>query len=179
MILAQSYLLSIRPYLHPRPTPVGLSEKGPTPASRDSKTLVTSSDEDAVFHWGRQVDVDWKMVLYVTIRDQVGRDSKLLCSLIVGSSYIAFQFFSPLIQGALWGWGTLLLVSTSAAIRSALYPASHVPRGRMTGGPGGSIRESRGLMGSLGDEAETGAGGDGWWRRFVKSWMGGVEAATV
>ena len=35
-----------------------------------SGTLVQAADEDAVFHWGRNVDVDWRMVIYITLRDQ-------------------------------------------------------------------------------------------------------------
>lgn len=80
------------------------------------------------------------------------------------------QVLSPLIQGALWGWGTVLLASTSYALRSALYPPSHVPQGRMTGGPGGKISEAGG------GEA---VGATGWWRNFVKSWGGAVETAAV
>lgn len=37
-----------------------------------SQSLVTSAEEDEVFHWGREVDVDWRMVGWVTFRDHVG-----------------------------------------------------------------------------------------------------------
>lgn len=36
-----------------------------------SKSLVTSAEEDEVFHWGREIDVDWRMVGWVTVRDHV------------------------------------------------------------------------------------------------------------
>lgn len=35
-------------------------------------SLLEPAQDDAVFHWGREVDVDWRMVSWVTIRDQVG-----------------------------------------------------------------------------------------------------------
>ncbi|KAK1924761.1 hypothetical protein DB88DRAFT_486686 [Papiliotrema laurentii] len=147
----QSYLLSIRPYLTPAPSASKVNEKGGNVDEEDQKTrsLVLSAEDDAVYKWGRDVQVNWSMVVYVTLRDQV---------------------LSPLIQGALWGWGTVLLASTSYALRSALYPPSHVPQGRMTGGPGGKISEAGG------GEA---VGATGWWRNFVKSWGGAVETAAV
>jgi len=39
---------------------------------------VESAHEDAVFHWGRDVDVNWRMVVYITLRDQV-RSIALVC----------------------------------------------------------------------------------------------------
>jgi hypothetical protein len=75
-----------------------------------------------------------------------------------------------MVQGALWGWGTLLLAGTGATIRQFLYPARHVPKGRITGGPGGKISEAG---------AGSAVGGGGWWRKFVGSWAGAVETATV
>ena len=87
------------------------------------------------------------------------------------------QLFSPLIQGALWGWGTLFLAATGTAIRASLYPASHVARNRPSVDPVGT-----GLMGDISD-GKSKSGGDGGeaggWRKFVKSWTGGVETATV
>jgi hypothetical protein len=29
------------------------------------------TEDDAVFHWGREVDVQWGMLTWVTFRDQV------------------------------------------------------------------------------------------------------------
>lgn len=80
------------------------------------------------------------------------------------------QLLSPLFQGALWGFGSIFLAGTAAVFRSAMYPASHVPKGRMTGGPGGKVEQA--------------GGGDaiapvGWWRKFVKSWAGAFETAAV
>lgn len=51
-----------------------------------------------------------------------------------------------------------------------MYPASHIPKGRITGGPGGKVEQA--------------GGGDaiapvGWWRNFVKSWAGAFETAAV
>ena len=79
------------------------------------------------------------------------------------------QLFSPLVQGALWGWAGLFLSATAAGLRATLYPPTHISRGRVTGGPGGSLDEAGG--GS--------AVGGPWWRKFVNSWVGGVETATV
>lgn len=58
-------------------------------------------------------------------------------------------------------------------MRGALYPASHVRKGRLTGGPGGSIKSAGG--GSAVGSTEEG----GWWRRFVGSWAGGFETAAA
>ena len=63
----------------------------------------------------------------------------------------------------------MFLGVTSMALRAALYPASHVPRGRIVGGPGGGIDQAGG--GSA-------VGGTGWWRSWVKSWGGAVETAV-
>lgn len=89
----QSYLLSIRPFLTPRPTPKALHERGPVPSTSASASgsassstpagldksdqgiataQTQSSEQDEVFHWGREMDVNWRMVAWVTARDQVG-----------------------------------------------------------------------------------------------------------
>jgi len=83
---------------------------------------------------------------------------------------IPAQLFSPLVQGALWGWGTLFLTATGVAMRASLYPPSHVSKGRILGGPGGSIEAAGG--GSA-------VGGTEWWRKWVQSWGGAVETAVV
>ncbi|WRT67013.1 uncharacterized protein IL334_003979 [Kwoniella shivajii] len=145
----QSYLLSIRPFLTPRPTAEGKAEKGPIEKGKPSGTLVTSSEEDRVFHWGREVDVEWKKVVWVTLRDQI---------------------VSPLVQGALWGWATIFLASTGAVLRANLYPESHIRRGRITGGPGGGINQAGGGKA---------VGQSGWWKNWVGSLFGGVQTATV
>ncbi|WWC85375.1 uncharacterized protein L201_000238 [Kwoniella dendrophila CBS 6074] len=145
----QSYLLSIRPFLTPHPTAEGIQKKGEVEKSKPSGTLVTSSDEDTVFHWGRQVDVEWRQVIWVTLRDQV---------------------LSPLLQGAFWGWATIFLASTGAAMRANLYPTSHVNKGRISGGPGGKINQSGGGKA---------VGESGWWKNWVNSLFGGVQTATV
>jgi hypothetical protein len=76
-----------------------------------------------------------------------------------------------MVQGALWGWAGLALSASSMYLRSALYPESHIGRGRIVGGSGGSTRQAGG-----GDAVgESG----GWWRSWVKSWAGGLEAATA
>ncbi|WVQ98630.1 hypothetical protein IAU59_005760 [Kwoniella sp. CBS 9459] len=155
----QSFLLSIRPFLTPRPTQQTIQEKGPAPNSgsagagigshEDSKSLVSGTEDDRVFHWGRQVDVDWKQVGWVTVRDQI---------------------LSPLLQGMIWGWATVFLASTGAVLRSSLYPASHTPRGRIAGGGG---------PGSKPDAGGNVVGQGGWWTKWVGSWFGAVETATV
>ncbi|OCF39459.1 hypothetical protein I317_06732 [Kwoniella heveanensis CBS 569] len=148
----QSFLLSIRPYLTPRPTIKTIEEKGSMPSGashNESKSLVSGAEDDQVFHWGRQVDVDWKQVGWVTLRDQI---------------------VSPLLQGMIWGWATLFLASTGAVLRSSLYPASHIPKGRIAGGGG---------AGSKPDAGGKVVGEGGWWKNWVGSWFGGVETATV
>lgn len=80
--------------------------------------MVQSADRDEVYFWGREVDVDWSSVAWVTIRDQL---------------------FAPLVQGALWGWATVLLSATGVALRASLYPARHTVHGRIAGGPGGFL----------------------------------------
>lgn len=70
----QSYLLSIRPFLKLHPSRAAAAEKGPAPVDEKAQTsggAVQGAEEDEVFHWGRQVDVDWRMVSWVTVRDQV------------------------------------------------------------------------------------------------------------
>lgn len=82
------------------------------------------------------------------------------------------QLISPLFQGMFWGVAGVLLSTTAASLRTALYPPSHTPRGRITGGPGGKL-EGAGEAG--GGEAVGGP----WWRKFVGSWAGAVETATA
>lgn len=82
--LLQSYLLSIRPFLHPRfaqshNTAVAESSKASDVAGgSESKTLTTSSDQDDVFSWGRDIDVDYKNLFWVTFRDQVSTIRNML-----------------------------------------------------------------------------------------------------
>lgn len=78
------------------------------------------------------------------------------------------QLLSPMVQGALWGWAGLALSASSMYLRSALYPASHVGKGRIVGGSGASS----GGGGAVGSN-------EGWWGKWVKSWAGGLEAATA
>ncbi|WVQ78190.1 hypothetical protein IAT38_000273 [Cryptococcus sp. DSM 104549] len=145
----QSYLLSIRPFLKPRPTQQAKAEKGEVTDDKIGSATVQGAESDEVFHWGREVDVDWGQVVWVTFRDQL---------------------FSPLVQGALWGWATVFLSATGVALRASMYPARHTPKGRIAGGPGGTTSQAGG-----GDAV----GGTGWWRNWVKSWLGGVETAAV
>ncbi|ORX39766.1 hypothetical protein BD324DRAFT_233199 [Kockovaella imperatae] len=151
----QSYLLSIRPFLSPSTTASSSRTKSTADASQATTSLVQSADNDAVFGWDKRWRVDWSMVIYVTIRDQL---------------------FSPLIQGALWGWGTLFLAATATSIRAALYPASHILQNRVTLQ---SDPQASGLMGDLRSGAGRKGEESGWWRRWVSSWGGGVETATV
>lgn len=69
----QSYLLSIRPFLKPirSADENQLESSSKVAGGKDSKSLTTAAQDDAVFHWGRQVSVDWAMVSWVTVRDQV------------------------------------------------------------------------------------------------------------
>jgi hypothetical protein len=81
----QSYLVSIRPFLRPKSGVVGSSDdsnsspNSPVKPSHlsnpaggsDSKGLVTSAQHDDIFKYGREIDVDWRMAGWVTLRDQV------------------------------------------------------------------------------------------------------------
>lgn len=89
-----------------------------------------------------------------------------------GLMILTIQLISPLFQGMFWGVAGVVLATTAASLRSALYPPSHVPRGRITGGPGGKL-EGPGQAG--GGEAVGGP----WWRKFVGSLAGGLETAAA
>ncbi|KIR24757.1 hypothetical protein I307_06182 [Cryptococcus deuterogattii 99/473] len=132
----------------PKPGKGSRSHLAEKPEQEVRTGMVQSADRDEVYFWGREVDVDWSRVAWVTIRDQL---------------------FAPLVQGALWGWATIFLSATGVALRASLYPARHTPRGRIAGGPGGSTSTAGG------GEA---VGGE-WWRKWVKSWFGGVETSAV
>lgn len=81
------------------------------------------------------------------------------------------QLLSPLAQGVFWGFAGLFLGTASAFLRANLYSTSHVPKGRLTGGSGGSTSIAGGGS-AVGDS-------EGWWRKFVKSWAGSVETAAL
>lgn len=78
----KSYLLSIKPFLHPKDAadhsqespdesnPNVTDTSGPAGGS-EAKSLVTSSQQDDVFSHGRELEVDWGMVSWITLRDQV------------------------------------------------------------------------------------------------------------
>ncbi|EIW69556.1 hypothetical protein TREMEDRAFT_30372 [Tremella mesenterica DSM 1558] len=135
-----------------------ISEKGPIPSSTEKEEeldvgLVTGAENDEVFHWGRKVRVDWGKVGWITFRDQL---------------------ISPLIQGALWGWAGIFLSASSMYLRSSLFPASHLrsrDTGRVVGGGGGGVAQAGG--------GEVVGSGQGWWRRWVKSFAGGLETSTT
>jgi hypothetical protein len=72
----QSYLLSIRPFLTPRPTKKAIEERGQVGDDNeggegDRHKTMEATEDDEVFHWGREVDVKWGMLTWVTFRDQV------------------------------------------------------------------------------------------------------------
>lgn len=72
----QSYLLSIRPFLTPRPTKKAIAERGQVGEDNeggegDRHKTMEATEDDEVFHWGREVDVKWGMLTWVTFRDQV------------------------------------------------------------------------------------------------------------
>jgi hypothetical protein len=46
----------------------------------DKHMTTEAAEDDEVFHWGREVDVNWGMVSWVTLRDQVCRTSNTLSS---------------------------------------------------------------------------------------------------
>lgn len=71
----------------------------------------------------------------------------------------------------MWGWLGIFYSATRMYLGQTLYHPQHVGQGRVGGGSGGTISKA--------------GGGDavgqtkGWWRTWVNSWLGGVEAATV
>ena len=67
----QSYLLSLRPFLNPSRRLTPSHAQSSSEASKASASLVKSADEDRVFRWDQALEVNWSMVIYVTIRDQV------------------------------------------------------------------------------------------------------------
>jgi hypothetical protein len=82
----QSYLVSIRPFLRPKAGSSGPSNEPSVESTSsvrashlsapdggsDSKSLVTSAQNDEIFSHGREIEVDWRMASWVTLRDQVG-----------------------------------------------------------------------------------------------------------
>jgi len=72
----QSYLLSIRPFLTPKPSKKAIEERGQVGEDNeggegDKHKSMEATEDDEVFHWGREVDVRWGMLSWVTFRDQV------------------------------------------------------------------------------------------------------------
>lgn len=67
----QSFLLSVRPFLRPKPGKGSRSHLAEKPEQEVRTGMVQSADRDEVYFWGREVDVDWSRVAWVTIRDQV------------------------------------------------------------------------------------------------------------
>lgn len=72
----KSYLLSIRPFLHAKSDRENASrkqasEKSSVAGGPDSMSLTTSADQDAVFSWGRELEVDYRNLMWVTLKDQV------------------------------------------------------------------------------------------------------------
>ena len=71
--------MSLRPFITPAP-PAGEDEGHDNEDLDRTKSMVVSAEDDAVFKWGRDVRIDWRMVIYVTLRDQVCVSSHLLSS---------------------------------------------------------------------------------------------------
>lgn len=113
------------------------------------------------------------MASWITLRDQVSFTSfcclRLLAYELIRSP-TSIQLFSPLAQGVMWGLLTIAMSTFSGGLHKALYPASYVPRGRVTGGPGGKTGGGE-IVGS----SQKG----GYWRGFVRSIFGGFETAAV
>lgn len=181
----QSYLVSIRPFLRPKAGSAGPSND-PSVASTssvkashlsapgggsDSKSLVTSAQNDEIFSHGREIEVDWRMASWITLRDQV---SHISCFVIPAVHELinvsCHQLFSPLAQGVMWGFLTIAMGTLSSGLHVALYPKSHVASGRVTGGPRGKVG---------GGEVVGGTAKGGYWRGFVKSIFGGLETAAA
>ncbi|KAL7422204.1 hypothetical protein Q5752_002850 [Cryptotrichosporon argae] len=149
----QSYLVSLRPYLHAAPSAKRLEARGAVPTSlngqsqkREQAVAAQGVEGDEVFHWGREVRVDWAPLTWVTVRDQI---------------------FSPLLQGMFWGVAGIALSTTSAVLRASLFP--HPSHRHVAGGPGGSVQQA----------GDSEAIGGSWWRGFVKSWAGAAETAAA
>jgi hypothetical protein len=66
----------------------------------------------------------------------------------------------------MWGSLAIALSATSSIVRTTLYPAGHENKGRIVGGSGGGVGEGE----VVGNSDER-----GWWRKWVKSWGGGLE----
>ena len=109
----QSYLLSIRPFLTPKPS--ATAREGDVEEEQKTRSKIVSAEDDAVYHWGRDVEVDWKMVTYVTLRDQVR-------------------------QTWVWMWWALCRgCNLVASSRSVMWKGG--PLGRAGGGGGRTLRE--------------------------------------
>jgi len=62
--------MSLRPFITPAPVPEE-DEGVESDDQKRTKSMIVSAEDDAVYKWGRNVQVDWRMVIYVTLRDQV------------------------------------------------------------------------------------------------------------
>lgn len=99
----QGYLMSIMPFFHfdrakastiePENAAYHASSKRPEDPDLDQNrncgsTLKASGTEDNEYYFGSNFSVEWKMIIFVTLRDQL---------------------IYPLLQGCLWGSASLLL----------------------------------------------------------------------
>lgn len=83
------------------------------------------------------------------------------------------QLVSPLVQGFFWGVLTVSISTFSQVGRTALYPASHKSKGRLAGGEGSDLNAA-GSGEVVGQTQE-----DGWWRKWTKSWAGGLQSLVT
>ncbi|KAG8950321.1 hypothetical protein FRC04_007763 [Tulasnella sp. 424] len=142
----QSYLLSIKPFIHPGNEGDKDVKKGGEKESskRDASMLVQEgvlTETNSVY--GVPLRIDWGSVAWVTLRDQV---------------------ISPLLQGAAWGTATVFLIPLARQSIAQLFGSGSGPSS--SGPPSASTKDAI----PPATQAEVGP-----WRRWVRSLLGGVE----
>lgn len=145
----QGYLLSLAPFLHVPDEPSVAQEEAPAPATDKEKREAVEEDtsfvqgEDAAkpsqsLYLNPRLQVEWRQVVYVTLRDQVCRHAALTSApgsrLIRGRSSIRW---SKARYGAPLRCCSASSGPTRAVARSSLDPRVHRNRpGRWSGRPG-------------------------------------------
>ncbi|KAF8601563.1 hypothetical protein BDV93DRAFT_608085 [Ceratobasidium sp. AG-I] len=153
----QSYLLSLKPFVHIRKEEVNSEEKSGARGTIEKPTVEGTALAEplgldvvvrsaGVSKYGIPERVEWGEIAWVTIRDQI---------------------ISPLLQGAVWGTASMFLAPLSKKLTLSLRelfvgPSSHSPPS-----PTSAPRTTRGQ-----DNTD-------WLRSWARSLGGGVEANTA
>jgi hypothetical protein len=92
----QSYLLSIRPFLTPKPSKKAIEERGQVGEDNeggegDRHKTMEATEDDEVFLWGREVDVKWGMLTWVTFRDQASLSYSYINLIWTTKAHICFH----------------------------------------------------------------------------------------